>query len=94
MGFKWHKVEIYDIDIPFHIEIRGSFECVCKRTEYLTQVVSEEAVVNGHVNIYRILDSFHAMSREHLLDDGYTVEQVDAMEARLRNLGEGKHNGN
>lgn len=59
-----------------------SFRCVCGREEHFMVTVNDVRELRHVRNIYEEIERSGATSREHLLADGYTVEQVNAILAR------------
>lgn len=59
--------------------IDACFRCVCGRTEYFQGIVFPEE----QPSIYELFARAGALSRDHLLGDGYTEEQINDMELRL-----------
>lgn len=61
------------------IYICGSFRCVCGHTEYYRYPV-DELMIDRHAQLVepgRTLAQFGSFSRQHLIDDGYSPEDVD-----------------
>lgn len=65
------------------VMVRIVFVCICGREEQFQGIYLREAINRGFVNIFDELMRNGALSRNHLLADGYTEKEVDAMERRL-----------
>lgn len=69
--------------------IEGEFNCVCGRREKYSVRISaltldyEEIARNGKIDIALWLDYHGSFSRQHLLEDGYTEEQVRSIESKF-----------
>jgi hypothetical protein len=77
----------------FHtISLRSEIECVCGRRETFTLQALRTALFCGAINIYQEIERAGALERSHLVgEDGYTHQQVDEMESRLKEFLEGAH---
>lgn len=84
MGFTMLRLEVTEIGREWgsFVELYCEFKCLCGRSERFMHLAMEQNVRDGYVNAYELLHQSGATSREHLLIDGYTAEQVDAMEER------------
>lgn len=85
LGFR-----LFDVRAAYHpsvddIVLGARFVCVCGREEHWSQIPDKHCALEWQ-NIYDSIVRFGATSRRHLLEDKYSVEQIDAMEARLRNF--------
>jgi hypothetical protein len=94
MGFKLGRVDIGN-DYGC-IRVRAEFICVCGQREAFSVSMSAEMARDPWapsfmLNFYEALDKNGSMSRKHLLEDGYTPEEVDDMERRLEEYKRGQH---
>lgn len=83
MGFRlFDVVKSYELsrDADF---VQARFVCVCGRTEFWNQLVVPDAPLELQ-NIYDAIVGFGSTGRDHLLEDGYSEQQIAEMEARLR----------
>ncbi len=86
MGFKFDRIEIKEL-FGASLEVRANFTCICGRQESFTQIVSSELpshILRQRLNVASELWRVGSFSRRHLLEDGYTSEQCDLIEARGR----------
>jgi hypothetical protein len=86
MGFTLDRVQFDDGGYIWRYE--AHFRCVCGRREAVGVAVSPEMLADApylldDLNLFRVLDRKGAMSREHLLNDGYTPAEIDDMERRV-----------
>lgn len=86
-GFKFFDERMtYDESFQENF-MQGKFECICNRTEcYSIRVPIEEI---SKVDPYEKLYKLGSFSKQHLLDDGYSVEEAtrisDTIEEELKN---------
>ncbi len=85
MGFIMREVQVRQLHHGPNVSaIRGRFQCVCGREEVFQQTFNDsdieisDAARTGS-NIYRALDRFGSMGRQHLIGDGYDPALVDEM---------------
>lgn len=86
-GFKFSPIVIEEARFnPGEYVLRGDFECVCGRLERFQFMLSDEMpedYLRNELDIVRWLTlKTKSFSREHLLDDGYTEDQVLDIERR------------
>lgn len=62
--------------------VLAHFRCVCGREE-IFQMRFDCLPMLSTENLFESLAGLGSLSREHLLADGYSVQQIDEMEARL-----------
>lgn len=71
------------------VRIEGEFQCVCGRREKYSVRINkcvlehEFSVRDGKLDIALWLSYHGSFSREHLLEDGYTEEQIRSIEAKF-----------
>lgn len=86
MGFCFGAIEVLGV-VDDGVAIRGVFSCVCDKTEtfsiLVTQRELEDFWASGSApDFAQRLADIGSFSRQHLIGDGYTVEQVDKIVAR------------
>jgi len=85
MGFKFLQIEVVDSSVDFGWYVRCLFQCVCGKIEALNFKVGDSEQYMDPDTLAKTIDPAYRLhlagsfSREHLLKDGYTVEQVDEM---------------
>jgi hypothetical protein len=92
MGFSLERFDLIEDEDYDYMRVRGRFVCVCGRREQIQGIFAKDLLeheelvehVAQEYNIYRMLQRAGSMSRDHLLKDGYTPEQIDDMEARYQ----------
>ena len=81
MGFTFGNLEIVSCCWGIEYLFRGTFTCVCGRTEYFKFTFRREEV-EYVIDWCELIERGGSFSREHLLADGYSEDEVDAMMAR------------
>lgn len=61
--------------------LRVEFTCVCGRREVFQHIAMDTRALR-HVDVIRCLTEGGSFSRDHLLEDGYTEEQVRDIERK------------
>ena len=86
MGFTFSPVDVIYDSLWGETKIRGRFQCVCGRTEAYDFIVDlhflDQMLWHRELDVARRLQSLGSFSRPHLLEDGYTEEQVEEIERR------------
>lgn len=72
-GFRFLSERILDVDF-FYVYIQGSFKCTCDKTEYYTFCVELDDL--KYFDPYKKLYELGSFSKQHLLDDGYSLEDA------------------
>jgi len=85
MGWQFGPVDVALGAIPDTLTLRGTFTCRCGRPEWYSLVVSLSAMRRAsaprdELDVAAKLQALGSFSREHLLADGFTPEQVDEVE--------------
>lgn len=87
MGWAFDNLEILAHENGDDV-LRGQFTCVCGRVEYFSLVLGSKYTFNHQKDFNRQFDfaqrlqEYGSFSRSHLLEDGYTEEQISEVEAR------------
>jgi hypothetical protein len=81
MGFALFEVKFVWSVGHGAIMLRAGFKCVCGRVEYFQTIIRDDDELD-RLNIFVALQGLGSLSRGHLLEDGYTAPEIDAMEAR------------
>jgi len=79
LGFKYRGATASLID--GHIVIQGAFDCVCGKAENFKFEVPAWILDPAH-----LLRENGAFSREHLVEDGYTADEIDAILSKAKDL--------
>lgn len=85
MGFKFERVTLRDDFSVAGVRLDAPFSCVCGRRERLVSILRPtmpKSVLTDLLDPVATLWGVGAFSREHLLADGYTSEQIDEFERR------------
>lgn len=80
MGFAFYSIEAHRLDDhPGEVFLRGMFTCACGKTEVYCFSFSEFEFLIKDLDVAWRLRNFGSFGEKHLLKDGYTQEQVDAI---------------
>jgi len=85
MGFQFMQIEVVDSPVDFGWFVRCLFRCVCGKIEALTFKVGDVEQYMDPYTLAKTIDPAYRLylagsfSREHLLKDGYTEDQVAEM---------------
>jgi len=93
MGFRFEDIDVKRAH-GVGVQLTGTLICVCGRRERFSEgFVFDDGRVHvwdmmryllERMNIARAMGRAGAFTREHLLQDGYTPEQVDEIESKGR----------
>jgi len=87
MGFEFRHIGIEKSpwDGGETVHLRCVFVCICGRIEEFSNAVPanlNDCILPAWTNVARQLWEIGSFSRDHLIADGYTEEQVDEIEAK------------
>lgn len=88
MGFHFTRIEVRPMAGILGngaLMLRAVFTCVCGRQETFTSTFPEDTPTGyliEHADVARELRRAGSFSRDHLLSDGYTPEQIDEIERK------------
>ena len=81
MGWTFGKVTV--TELPGMVVVAGSFICACGRQEWFSYPIyyplADYRQLSADLDVAAKLRENGSFSRLHLLDDGYTADEVDLM---------------
>lgn len=91
MGWQFGKAEVIENLQDSGYIVRMVFRCVCGTNEYIAFKVDDnllmfapEELIAHELDVARRLRNGGSFSRDHLLKDGYTLEQVEEFERKAQ----------